>query len=260
MAIPDLSFCGLYTHAQVQQEVDTAVIRAVTIANSRALELLLEGEARHEREMNEAVARAVAATQQRVRHVAVVGREAVGKSALVSSLVRLQPPDAAPNVGVTTTRLIPYDSLEFRGRVIWDTPGFGTPSFPVETYVRDAGLEYFNIFVLVYLPPFTEVDAMLVAELKARGFLYVLVRTKIDEDGHDVATPPDHPVLDDPDRDSPIAVSTRRAHAHTITNLKSVLHARLLDAPVHAQEATVVDVADDANVADGAAFAGVFAA
>jgi len=66
--------------------------------------------------------------------------------------------------------------------VIWDLPGVGTPSYPQLTYMKEMGIRYFDLVVLMTSTRFTEAEQMLVQELERWHVPYFLVRNKVDAD------------------------------------------------------------------------------
>jgi len=66
--------------------------------------------------------------------------------------------------------------------VIWDLPGVGTPAYPQSTYIKEMGIRYFDIVVLMTATRFTEAELKLVQELKRWQVPFFLVRNKADSD------------------------------------------------------------------------------
>uniref|UniRef100_A0A7S1R1W1 IRG-type G domain-containing protein n=1 Tax=Alexandrium catenella TaxID=2925 RepID=A0A7S1R1W1_ALECA len=66
--------------------------------------------------------------------------------------------------------------------VFWDLPGVGTPNYPQATYVREMGIRYFDVVVLLTSTRFTEAELMLVKELRSWQVPFFLVRNKTDVD------------------------------------------------------------------------------
>jgi hypothetical protein len=63
----------------------------------------------------------------------------------------------------------------------WDLPGSGCVEFPLETYVRDMGLRYFDGVLLVTSDAFYEHDLQLMRELRKFDVPVYIVRNKIDQ-------------------------------------------------------------------------------
>jgi len=82
--------------------------------------------------------------------------------------------------GVTKT--VPRSAVRgiFADAKIWDLPGAGTPRFPQGTYVKDMGLRYFDMVVLITAERFTEAERLLKDELDHWNVPYFLVRSKAD--------------------------------------------------------------------------------
>jgi len=66
--------------------------------------------------------------------------------------------------------------------VMWDLPGVGTPNYPQATYLKEMGIRYFDVVVLLTSTRFTEAELMLVNELRRFEVPFFLVRNKIDAD------------------------------------------------------------------------------
>jgi hypothetical protein len=92
-------------------------------------------------------------------------------------------PDAA-QVGAQETTMDPamYRYGDMASTRLWDIPGAGTARFPSETYVRDMGLRFFDVAVLVTATRVTEVDRAILAALRKFKVPCLAVRTKIDID------------------------------------------------------------------------------
>merc|ERR1719454_2095634 len=65
---------------------------------------------------------------------------------------------------------------------LWDIPGAGTEKFPAQTYIRDMGLRFFDVAVLVTASRVTEVDQAILAGLLEFRVPFFVVRSKIDID------------------------------------------------------------------------------
>jgi len=127
----------------------------------------------------------------RVLNWAVIGCVGSGKSTLINSIrgLRARDPDSAPvGVGHTTTKPRPYNFTGEMAKLtnnmarIWDLPGAGTREWPCGTYIRDAGLRYFDGVAFVTSGAFSEVDSKLIQQLLAFKVPYYLVRNKVDQD------------------------------------------------------------------------------
>eukprot|EP00954_Amorphochlora_amoebiformis_P025125 1371036-Amorphochlora_amoeboformis.AAC.1 len=117
-------------------------------------------------------------------NVAVTGNSGTGKSSLNNALRGLTPRDAeAAAVGVKETTLDPegYEfSLAGPDMKLWDLPGAGTPRFPLQSYMRNMGIKYFDEVVIASASRFTETDLALMDELRQHGIPFIALRTKID--------------------------------------------------------------------------------
>lgn len=137
-------------------------------------------------------------------NVGVFGVTGSGKSSLVNTLRNKSPgdQDAAP-VGIEETTLEPtsYNLLdvnadtifEARGTElekkrnkrpvrIWDLPGAGTNTFPSSSCVREMGLRYFDVIVLVVSGRVSEIDINVAEELESFKVPCFVVRSQVDVD------------------------------------------------------------------------------
>jgi predicted GTPase len=64
---------------------------------------------------------------------------------------------------------------------LWDLPGAGTEKFPAETYVKNMGMRYYDIVLLVTAERFTEGDVKVKKELDHWKIPYFIIRNKIDQ-------------------------------------------------------------------------------
>eukprot|EP00927_Polykrikos_kofoidii_P030717 TRINITY_DN26440_c0_g1_i1.p1 TRINITY_DN26440_c0_g1~~TRINITY_DN26440_c0_g1_i1.p1 ORF type:complete len:550 (-),score=93.60 TRINITY_DN26440_c0_g1_i1:119-1681(-) len=63
---------------------------------------------------------------------------------------------------------------------IWDLPGAGTEKFPAATYVKEMGMRYFDMVVLMTADRFTEAEVEVAKEVKHWNVPFFCVRNKID--------------------------------------------------------------------------------
>merc|ERR1740121_1286921 len=118
-------------------------------------------------------------------NVGIFRPSGVGKSTLINSLRSLRPGDAgAAPVGARETTMRPamYHYGALSAARLWDIPGAGTERFPRDTYIRDMGLRFFDIAVLVTATRVTEVDQAILHALRGFGVPCFVVRSKIDID------------------------------------------------------------------------------
>jgi len=119
-------------------------------------------------------------------NIAFTGPSRAGKSTLINTLRDLRSRDhgAAPvKHGVEgTLKPTPYRSnIGGIDVTFWDLPGHGTGNFPLETYLRDMGLRYFNLVNMVTKDVFSEGDLKLMNEMLEHNVQHVMIRNKIDE-------------------------------------------------------------------------------
>merc|ERR1719482_634762 len=137
---------------------------------------------------------------ERTINIGVFGMTGSGKSSLINAMRRKQPgdPEAAP-VGVqeTTVEPICYGLVEeqkvaytpsgehkdfSRPVRIWDLPGAGTTSFPSENCVREMGLRYFDVVVLVVTGNSSQMESDVAEELDGFKVPHFIVRSQVDCD------------------------------------------------------------------------------
>mmetsp|Transcript_15109 Transcript_15109/g.27708 ORF Transcript_15109/g.27708 Transcript_15109/m.27708 type:complete len:463 (+) Transcript_15109:73-1461(+) len=118
-------------------------------------------------------------------NVGVTGNAGVGKSLLINTIRRIRPGATgwAP-VGVNETTLRPtmYVFDKERRVRLWDLPGAGTALFPLESYIQDMGLRYFDCVLIVSAGRFTSTELRLKEELERHSVPYHMVRSKVDLD------------------------------------------------------------------------------
>eukprot|EP00434_Breviolum_minutum_P027749 symbB.v1.2.024546.t1/scaffold2330.1/size82151/8 len=122
-------------------------------------------------------------------NVALVGDAGRGKSSLIRAILQHfqieLPEDQMPVVsaegdGTTEPTRYPLTNLG-RNVSLWDLPGQGTRRIPSLTYLRDMGLKYLDLAVLVTCERVTEGDlGVLVAIKYAQDVRCLVARTKVD--------------------------------------------------------------------------------
>lgn len=129
-------------------------------------------------------------------NIGIFGPSGVGKSTLINTLRAIRPgdPDAA-EVGARETTMRPtmYKYLDVNAARLWDIPGAGTERFPAQTYIKDMGLRFFDVAILVTASRITEVDqAILYGLLEFRVPCFVVrskididIRNEVEDHGHD---------------------------------------------------------------------------
>mmetsp|Transcript_70935 Transcript_70935/g.122967 ORF Transcript_70935/g.122967 Transcript_70935/m.122967 type:complete len:352 (-) Transcript_70935:59-1114(-) len=140
-------------------------------------------------------------------NIGVFGTAGSGKSSLVNALRRRKPgeADAAP-VGVEETTTIPlsYSLVEADAKLaekvlenlgtdvekkrntrpvrVWDLPGAGTTTFPSSCCVREMGLRYYDVIVLVVSGRVSETDIKVAHELELFKVPHFVARSQVDVD------------------------------------------------------------------------------
>jgi hypothetical protein len=64
---------------------------------------------------------------------------------------------------------------------LWDIPGGGTPNFPADEYIKQRGLRYYDVLVILTAGRWTELDTKLFEAVRRFKIPAFIVRTKIDE-------------------------------------------------------------------------------
>merc|ERR1712224_692580 len=114
-----------------------------------------------------------------------MGNSGVGKSLLINKLRNVQHgmEGWAPTGIKETTMMISGYAFPNEPSVrLWDCPGAGTAAFPRDTYVADMGLRYLDRVIIVTAGRFTDIELLLMRELRGFNIPYCMVRTKVDID------------------------------------------------------------------------------
>lgn len=127
--------------------------------------------------------------RQGVPSVCVSGRTGTGKSTFINCALGKRPGDlgAAPvGVGETTMVATPYEVQDLlhplRGLVLYDLPGAGTASFPAITYIKEMGIRYCSVVVIMTAGRVEETDLALFREARRWEIPAYLVRNKVNQD------------------------------------------------------------------------------
>lgn len=140
-------------------------------------------------------------------NIGVFGTAGSGKSSLVNALRGRKPGDAdAAPVGVEETTEMPqsYSLVDADAKLaekvldnpgtevekrrntrpvrVWDLPGAGTSRFPSSGCVREMGLRYYDVIVLVVSGRVTETDIIVAHELERFKVPHFVARSQVDVD------------------------------------------------------------------------------
>ncbi|XP_074837613.1 interferon-inducible GTPase 5-like isoform X2 [Carettochelys insculpta] len=90
----------------------------------------------------------------------------------------------AAETGTLDTMLEPmaYQTPNLPCVTLWDLPGVGSPSFPLNTYCEQLSLSQFEFFIIVGCQRFCSSHAMLAREIQRMGKRFYFVRSKADVD------------------------------------------------------------------------------
>lgn len=113
--------------------------------------------------------------------IAVMGESGSGKSTLINTLLDLDDEEAAPTgFEETTTKITPYSHPSLPNVHYYDFPGFNTPNFPVEAFMKKTKFAEYDLGIIV-IERWTDNDQLLAKALKKAGKPFHVVRSKIDQ-------------------------------------------------------------------------------
>ena len=130
-------------------------------------------------------------------NVAVTGQSGVGKSTFINTIRGLKPKDpnaAKCDVAEVIADPAPYSFPDIEEILLWDLPGTGTPTYPLDTYISRMGLRYFDAVIIVGAGRFHAGDLCLMKELKKHGVPFYYVRNKVNSDVRNMEEDYDVPV------------------------------------------------------------------
>lgn len=123
-------------------------------------------------------------------NLGVLGKSGAGKSSLIRAMLEhflsargaetiSRPVSSFEGDGTRAPQQYKLDNFGV-GVHVGDLPGHGTTMFPSETYLRDMGLRYFDIILVITDARWTETDCNLLPAIAAVNIWYLVVRTKVD--------------------------------------------------------------------------------
>lgn len=118
-------------------------------------------------------------------NIAITGSSGAGKSAFINAFrnISKNDPDYAEEGVIETTRKpTPYKHPNHHNLVFWDLPGVGTKLFPKANYLEKVGFGNYDFFLILSAHRFTENDAWLAQEIRARKRPFFFVHTQTDID------------------------------------------------------------------------------
>ncbi|KAI4833177.1 hypothetical protein KUCAC02_016091 [Chaenocephalus aceratus] len=126
-------------------------------------------------------------------NIAITGESGSGKSTFVNAFRGLDKKDrsaAAAPTGIveTTMEVKPYPHPKYPNVTLWDLPGIGTTKFPADEYLKHAGFERFDFFIIILADRFRENDVKLAKEIQRIEKKFYFVRSKMDNSMRDEET------------------------------------------------------------------------
>ncbi|XP_026517814.1 interferon-inducible GTPase 5-like, partial [Terrapene carolina triunguis] len=118
-------------------------------------------------------------------NIAVTGESGSGKSSLINAMRGLHAGDeGAAETGMldTMTEPMAYPDPVLPGVTLWDLPGVGTSSFPLDSYCKQLNLSRFEFYIIVGSQRFRSDHARLVSEIQRMSKRFYFVRSKADMD------------------------------------------------------------------------------
>ncbi len=109
--------------------------------------------------------------------IALFGQPGAGKSSLINKIVGRK----VAEVGVETDKTVAAASYEHNGLNFVDLPGYGTSSFPKESYFEKFKISEFDLFLCVTSGKLHQADTEFFQELSRRGKVCIFVVNKHDE-------------------------------------------------------------------------------
>jgi len=116
-------------------------------------------------------------------NIGFTGNSGVGKSSTINTLRDLVSPDepgwAKVSVNEETKMPTPYEYPRNPKIKLWDLPGVGTRSFPLDSYLQKVNFEPYDAFVIIFAGRLTENDLWLAREITRMGKQFIFVRSKV---------------------------------------------------------------------------------
>ena len=113
--------------------------------------------------------------------IAVVGRSGSGKSSFNNTIRGIEDGKFSKVSVFETTmekKSFPFPDNELI--TLWDLPGAGTCKFPAEEYAEKMEFSTYDAFVILFCDRFTDIDRMIVDEVRKIKKPFFFARTKMD--------------------------------------------------------------------------------